>query len=99
RLYSTQRGLFGRRVAEVFSAIFKLCHRVQEDQVDFADGAVTLFGEDELRYATQIFAVALINFFAEDKANQIGVLLDGSGLAQIAELRTVVTHTGFRGTA
>ena len=68
---------------------------MQEDQVHGADGAVALFGDDQLGEAAEIFAVAIVDFFAEDEADHIGVLLDRARFAKVAELRAVIALAGF----
>ena len=54
---------------------------MQEDEIDGADGAVALLGDDQLGEALQVFAVAVVHFLTEDEADDVGVLLDGAGFA------------------
>src|SRR4051812_18101311 len=64
-------------VARVFGAILEFGLGVDVDEVDGADGAVALFGDDQLGETAEVFAIALVDFFAEDKADDVCVLLDG----------------------
>ena len=43
----------------------------------------------------QIFAIALVDLFAEDEADNVGILLDGAGFAKIAQLRAVIAGARF----
>ncbi len=63
---------------------------MQVDQVDGSHRAVALFGHDELGEAAQIFAIAVINLFPENEADDVRVLLDAAAFAQIAELRAMI---------
>jgi hypothetical protein len=54
---------------------------MEEDQVHSAHGTVALFGNDQLRQAPQVLAVAVVNFLAEDEAHDVGVLLDEARFA------------------
>src|ERR1700730_5058096 len=51
--------------------------------MELADGAITLLGDDDFGTAFEVGIVLLVDFFAEDKHNNVGVLLDGAGFAQI----------------
>jgi len=72
---------------------------VQEDQIHGADRAVALLGEDQLRQAAKVLAIAVINLLAEDEPDQIGILLDGSRFTQVAELWTVIALSRLHGAA
>src|SRR5271167_1341768 len=72
-------------------SLFWRCHSVgqhglesgrvlQECQVHAARRAITLFGDDKLRFSLQVGIVLLVNLFAENESHDVGVLLDGSGL-------------------
>ena len=63
---------------------------MEEHQIDFPDRPVALLGQNQLGYSPQIFAVAFINFLAKNEAHQVGVLLDRSRFAQIAQLRPMI---------
>jgi hypothetical protein len=75
-IVDSRGSLFGRKIAQIFGPVFELRQRVKEDHVDLPDWAVALFGENQLRQAAQIFAVAFIYFFAKNKANEVGILLN-----------------------
>src|SRR6266545_671708 len=59
---------------------------VQESQVELADGSVALLGNDDFGLAAKFWVVLLVDFFTEDKHDQVGILLDGTRLAQIGKL-------------
>src|SRR5579859_3561583 len=73
-----------RSFAQILGAVLKLGQMMEKYQVYFSDGAVALLGDDQFGHPAQIFAVALINLFAEDERHQVGVLLDRSRFAQVA---------------
>src|SRR5947209_7883449 len=79
-----------RRLAQILGAVLKFGEVMQKYQVYFSDWAVALFGDEQFRHPAQIFAVALINLFAEDERHQVGILLDRARFAQIAQLRTMI---------
>ena len=54
---------------------------MKEDQVDGADRSVALLGDDQFGESLQIFAIPIVNLFAEDEADHVGVLLDAAGFA------------------
>src|SRR5436853_7746545 len=68
---------------------------VQEREVEFPDWSIALLGNDDLGFAAKLGIVLLVDLFAKDKHNNVGVLLDGAGLAEIAELRTMVAAATF----
>src|ERR1051325_10985823 len=70
------------QLAGVFGAVLEFGLGVEVDEVDGADGAVALFGDDQLGEAAEIFAVSMVDLFAEDEADDVGVLLDGAGFAE-----------------
>ena len=48
----------------------------QEGHLDPADGAIALFGNDDFRTPLQFGVVPLLDVFAEEEHDQVGVLLD-----------------------
>src|SRR5882672_4227465 len=72
---------------------------VQECEVKTADGAVALLGDDDLGFASQGGVVLLVDLFAEDEHDEVGVLLDRAGLTKIGKLGTVVAAAAFRSAA
>ena len=86
-------------VDEVFGWVFELGVLVEEHEGDFAGGAVSLLGEDQLGLSAQVFAVALVDFGAEDEGDKVGVLLDGSRFTEVAQLRAVIAETLLGGAA
>ena len=86
-------------LTRIGSKIFKFRVAVQERQLDASCGTVTLLGEDEFRDTLQTFFIGAINFFAEYEGDHVGVLLDTSRFAKVAEHGTVIARTSFRGTA
>src|SRR5438045_8505268 len=76
-------GVFGRfRVAS--GEVCETGGIVQESQVELPDRAVALFGDDDLGLASKLGIVLFVDLFAEDKNNNVRVLLDGAGFAEIA---------------
>ena len=63
--------------------------------MEFADGAIALLGDDDFSSALEFGIVLLINLFAEDEHDHVGVLFDGAGFAEIAELRAMVAAAAF----
>src|SRR5664279_3262167 len=96
---SSDGSSFRRFVRQVFRAIFETRELSEEGERHISDGTVTLLGDDEIGQPFQVLAIALVHFFAEDEAYEIGILLDGSGIAEIAQLRFVIAHTRFRSAA
>ena len=54
-----------------------------------------LSGDDDFGAAFEVGIVLLVNLFAEDEHDHVGILLDRAGLAQIGELRPVVAAPAF----
>jgi hypothetical protein len=78
------------RFPHVARAIFESGELLQKGQGNFADRSVALFGNDQFRFALLLRArllVLLINFRAHKQSNQISILLNRSGFAQIAQPR------------
>src|SRR6516164_6610925 len=82
-------------VAIFFRAVFEAGAGVQKGQFDHADGAVALLGNDDFGEAFEVRIVFLVDLFAEDEGDDVGVLLDRARLAQIGELRSMVSTTAF----
>src|ERR1700722_18195388 len=68
-------GLVARLIV-AFQHVGKTRGIVQKCQVELADGAVALLGNDDLGSAFQVGIVPLVDLFAEDKHNNVSVLLD-----------------------
>src|SRR5947209_6045807 len=49
---------------------------MEEDQVYGAHRTVTLLGDDQFGESLEILAIAIVDFFAEDEAHHVGILLD-----------------------
>ena len=54
-----------------------------------------MFGDDDFGEAFEFGIVFLIDLFAEDKGDEVGVLLDRAGFAQVRELRAMVAAAAF----
>ena len=67
-------------------------------QLDAAGGAVALLGDDDLGLAFEVFVLAVVVLLAVDEADYVGVLLDGTGLAEVAEQRLFVAAALLAGT-
>jgi hypothetical protein len=64
---------------------------LEESQRHIASGAVSLFGDDESGLAGGFFfgfLVFSVIFVADEESDDVGILLDGAGFAEIAEART-----------
>src|SRR6516164_5292808 len=82
-------------VSVIFRAVFEAGTRMQKRQLDQSGGAVTLLGDDDFGEAFEVGIIFLVDLFAEDEGDDVGVLLDGARLAQIGELRSMVSTTAF----
>ena len=78
-----------------FEHVGKTGRIVEECEVEFADGAVALLGNNDLGAALEVGVVLLVDLFAEDKHNNVGVLLDGAGFAEVGELGAMVAAAAF----
>jgi hypothetical protein len=58
---------------------------MQKREMELSGGAVALLGDDDLGLALHVFIVAVVVLLAVDEGDHVGVLLDGAGLAQVAE--------------
>ena len=84
-------------------SIFETGDMLEKGQGDRSNRTVSLLGDHELRLALDLFLLLLIIrviFLAPQKPDQIGVLLDGARLAQIAQpwppLLSPVRASGLR---
>ena len=68
-----------------------------EIEFDFADGAMTVFCDDELGYVCrdEVRFVLVIIIDTVEEHDHIGVLLDGAGFAKVGENRTRVVTAGY----
>src|SRR6478735_4281943 len=62
---------------------------LEEDQSDGAHGAVAVLGEDQLG-ASRVLRFLVVVVVAVEEADEVGVLLDCTGLAQVREDRALV---------
>ena len=79
-------------------SIFKPGEFFQEGEGDVADGPVALLGDDELGFAGFFgagFFVFFVDFRPNEQSNQVGVLFDRAGFAQVAQAR-FAAGTRFR---
>ena len=53
--------------------------------LDRAGGTVALLGDDDFGLAFEVFVFAVVIFFAMDEADDVGILLDRAGLAEVRE--------------
>ena len=64
--------------------------RAWQAEEDVAHGTITMFGNDDFGHATQVASfVILIDFVVfrtMDEAHHVGILLDGSRFAEVAQL-------------
>src|SRR5579884_3618284 len=72
---------------------------LEECERHLSGRAVALLGYDQLGFALQFGVVLLVNLFAEDEGDHIGVLLDGARFAEVGELRTVIAAAALGGAA
>ena len=80
-------------IAHVFSQVSKLGELVDEGEIYLANRAITLLGNDQFRPPLKVFSIRLVHFFPKQKAHHIGVLLDRTRFAQVAQLRPVISGT------
>jgi len=62
---------------------------LEEDEADRADGAVAVLGEVELRDPGRL-GLGVVVLVAVEEADEVGVLLDRAGLAEVGEDRPLV---------
>ena len=92
-------GLAGRlsRLRLRARAVFEAGEFLEEGQRHVADGAVALLGDDQRRFAFGFlfFLVGVgVIFLADEQADDVGVLLDAAGFAQIAQARAALAVAG-----
>jgi len=78
------------RLPYVPGAIFEASELFQEGEGNFADWSVALFRDNQFCFTFLLcprFLVFFVNFWAHQQSDQVCVLLDGSGFAQIAQPR------------
>src|SRR6185437_42793 len=73
-------------------------------QMDGAGGAVALLGDDDLGLALRVgillaVLVLVVVAVAMDEGDHVGILLDGSGFAEIGKHRLLVASALLRGSA
>src|SRR5207237_1914229 len=76
------------RLPHIAGAILEAGEFFQEGEGNFADGTISLFGDDQFglpRFFGAGLFVFLINFWPNEQSDQIGILFDRTGLAQIAQ--------------
>jgi len=69
--------------------VFKLGELAQEGQADRANGAITLFCNNDLSH-TFVWRVGPIDLVSVNKQNDVCILLDCSGFAKITHYRTLI---------
>ena len=67
-------------------------------EFDGAGRAVALLGDDDLGLALDVFVFAVVVLFAVDEGDDVGVLLDGAGFAEVGEQRFFVAGALLRAT-
>ena len=72
---------------------------MQKREMELSDGAIALLGDDDFGAALEFGIVLLVDLFAEDEHDNVGILLDGAGFAQVAELRAMIAAAAFRSAA
>jgi len=68
---------------------------VQKRKIELADRPVALLGNDDLGQTLELEVVRLIDLFAENKHDDVGILLNRPRFTQIGELRPVVAAPAF----
>src|SRR3954467_7123673 len=76
----------------------------QIGEVDGAGGAIALLGNDDLSFALGVgifiaVLVLVVVALAMDKGDDVGVLLDGTGFAEVGEHGLLVAAALLRGAA
>src|SRR3954470_2263825 len=83
-----------RQVLRLRLVVEELGDVVAEDELEVADRAVALLADDDLGDPL-LLGVLVVDLVAIDEGHEIGVLLDGAGLAEVGQLRAVVAGTLF----
>ena len=64
-----------------------------EGQQHIAHGAITMLGNDDFGHAAEVatffVGIDMVVFGAVDEDDHVGILLDGSRFAEVAQLRTL----------
>ena len=76
--------------------IVKFAEFAGKDQRDFAGGAVTVFADDAFGH-TFFISIRVVVFITIHEHNQVGILLDGTGFAQVGHHGAFV-GAGFNST-
>src|SRR3954454_10589881 len=88
RLCRIGRG--SERGAVLGQQVHELGELAAEDELDAVDRAVAVLGDDELGDARLLGLLRFVVLVAVDEHDQVRVLLDGAGLAQVGEDRALV---------
>src|SRR5690349_1959734 len=86
-----------RQVIRLRLVVEELGDVVAEDELEIADGAVALLGDDDLGDAL-LLRLLVVHLVAIDERDEIGVLLDGTRFAEVGELRAVIAGALFGAT-
>ena len=70
-----------------FRVVFEAGVFSDERQGDRAGWPVTLFLDDDLRFAFDVLVRFVIDLFAVNKHDDVSVLLDGAGFSEVRHLR------------
>src|SRR5208337_3393413 len=92
---ATLRGFASRWVHYYLPAYSRSAGIVQKREIEPADGAIALLGNNDFGAALEVGIVLLVNLFAEDKQDHVGILFDRAGFAQVGKLRPVVAAPAF----
>src|SRR5262245_54921015 len=76
---------FSSSTRRAFEEILEFCELLQERQLHNSDRAVPLLRDDEFRFA-DILIVRLVDLFAIDEHDDVGVLFNGTRFAKIGQL-------------
>ena len=78
----------------IFFFVLEACIFIFESKSYSSDGTVSVFCDDDFRFSSQICSVFGGEDFvvcgAMDENHHVGVLFDGTGLAEVAQLRSFV---------
>src|SRR6476620_9188021 len=83
-------GRRSERGAILRQQVHELGKLAAEDELDPVDRAVAVLGDDELRDARFLGLLRVVVLVAVDEHDEVRVLLDGAGLAQVGEDRALV---------
>jgi hypothetical protein len=68
---------------------------MQEGEIELADGTISLLGDDDFGAAFEVGIVLLIDLFAENEHDDVGVLFNRARFAQVRELWTMIASAAF----